>query len=75
MERFVVDRLEGSYAVCFDEKNRKHDILLENIDFSVKEGIFILYDKDKNKYFADTESTKKAMKKNETRLKNLFERK
>ncbi len=75
MKKFVVDRIEGEYAVCLDEKNRSTDFKLDKIGFAVKEGLFILYDDNLEEFYLDNKETEKVYKENETRLKGLFGRK
>lgn len=52
---YVVDRIEGKYAVCETEKKEMVDIELTNIFGIVKEGKVIL--KREDGYYVDEEAT------------------
>jgi arylamine N-acetyltransferase len=73
MIKYIVDRIEGGYAVCFDENN-KTEVPLDKFGFTVRESMVILFDKKENKYIFDKEATDKALEENEKKLKNLFGR-
>ncbi|HAN21029.1 MAG: hypothetical protein A2Y15_08200 [Clostridiales bacterium GWF2_36_10] len=75
MKKFVVDRIEGDYAVCLDEHDKIHEIQLARMGFTVKEGTFVLYDKKKDIYYEDTADSEKAKEVNRNRLKQIFHRK
>ena len=74
MIKYIVDRIEGGYAVCFDDNNKYTEIPLDNFGFTVRESMVILFDEKENKYIFDKEATEKALEENENMLKNLFSR-
>jgi hypothetical protein len=74
MIKYIVDRIEGGYAVCFDENNKYTEIPLDKFGFAVRESMVILFDKKENKYIFDKEATDKALEENEKKLKDLFDR-
>lgn len=74
MLRYTVDRIEGNYAVCLDEKGFTINVLLSQIEFQVTEGMFLLYDSDKVCFYYDREETEKHLENKTDRLTNLFNR-
>lgn len=45
MEKFIVDRLEGEYAVCEKEDKSFLDIPLKHLPDGVKEGNILIFEK------------------------------
>lgn len=70
---YIVDRIEGDYAVCIGESGSA-DIPLEDISCSVAEGSRLIYDTESRKYILDSEGTERAIRENKRRLDSLFER-
>ncbi len=74
MMKYIVDRIEKNYAVCFDENDKYVEIPVENFGFQVLEGMVVLYDEQKNSYVYDKVTTEKLLEENRNKLKRLFDR-
>lgn len=58
--KFIIDRLEGKYAVCTDENGNIINICKENLPENIEEGTTII--KENNLYYIDEKDTKKRKK-------------
>lgn len=74
MIRYIVDRIEKDYAVCYDENDRYSEIPVEKFGFPVRESMVILYDEQKDCFTFDKESTEKLLDENSKKLRSLFDR-
>jgi len=72
MKRYIIDRIEGDFAVCIDDKDKSIDINVSDFGFRVKEGLYVFYDEEKGTYRKDEQKTEKEFKQNEERLRNIF---
>ena len=70
-EIFIVDRVEGNFAICEDEKMHMIDINLEYINGNVREGCIII--KKNNMYLVDDILTKKREEEIENLTKGLWD--
>ena len=70
-EIFIVDRVEGKFAVCEDEKMHMIDVNLEHINGNVREGCIII--KNNNMYYVDEILTKKRKEEIENLMKGLWD--
>lgn len=59
-EEFIVDRIEGKYAVCEDNKKHMINIAIDKIQGKVLEGQVIV--KDCDKFYIDYEKTAQLKK-------------
>jgi uncharacterized protein YtpQ (UPF0354 family) len=74
MIKYIVDRVESNYAICFDENNQYSEIPVESFGFKVHEGMVVLYDEQTNSYTFDLETTEKLLDENKNKLRKLFDR-
>ena len=69
--RFIIDRIEGGFAVCEDENRNMSDIPLLEFPFEVNAGDIIEYSADGFKRLENETEERKAKLKE--RFDNLFE--
>ena len=74
MIKYIVDRIENNYAVCYDENDQFTEIPVGSFDFKVQEGMVVLFDEQKNSFSFDKEATDKALDENSKKLRSLFDR-
>lgn len=72
MERYVVDRFEGLYAICENEEKEFINIEVELLPPIVKEGD-CLYINDDRVYSIDYEATEENRKRIRSKLDSLLE--
>lgn len=72
MERYVVDRFEGLYAICENEEKEFIHIEIEVLPPLVKEGD-CLYINEDGVYSIDYEATEENTKRIRSKLDSLFE--
>ena len=41
---YIVDRIEGEYAVCEDENRKMHSILVNDLPVGIKEGMMLHFE-------------------------------
>lgn len=68
---YIVDRIEGNFAVCECEYESMTDIELSNFSFTVNEGDVLVF--EQGKYYIDKEQTKSLRQKNIDLQNSLFE--
>ena len=68
---YIIDRIEGNYAVCENESKEMVDIELTNIFGIVKEGKVIL--KREDGYYVDEEATIKRKEEINKLMKGIWE--
>ncbi len=66
-----IDRFEGEYAVCINEKDEIIRILCNDIDANATEGSILI--KKDNKYCIDQDETKKRRDKIKALQESLWE--
>lgn len=69
--QLVIDRFEGGFAVCEDEKRKMVNIERSRLPSSAREGDVLTVDGDKLRI--DPEKTKEREKKIKNMMKNLWE--
>lgn len=70
--KFVIDRIEGNFAVCQNLDNKEMiEISLEQLPEGYKEGCVIK--KYNNKYVIDVAEEKERKKRIEEKMRNLWE--
>lgn len=67
---YVIDRIEGEYAVLYDDNKEKLDILKSQLYPDPKEGDWIVFENGEYKF--DQELTDKMRKRNSDLLKKLM---
>lgn len=68
---YIVDRIEGNFAVCECEDETMVDIELSNFSFTVNEGDVLVF--EQGKYYIDKEQTQSLRQKNIDLQNSLFE--
>ena len=71
MKRYIIDRFEGSYAVCECEDLSHVNIEKKLLPKGCSEGDCIIL--KNNKYILDSDETKKRKKRIEDKMNKLFE--
>lgn len=72
MEKLIIDRFEGDYAICERADKTKIDILRKNMPSTLKEGDCIILNEDQSITF-DEEETKAREKRIKSLMDSLFE--
>jgi len=72
MEKLIIDRFEGDYAVCERMDKTTVDILRKDLPSTLKEGDCILIHEDQSITF-DEEETQARKKRIEDLMASLFE--
>jgi len=75
VKKYIVDRIEGDYVVCIDEQEKILEVKLSKFSFPIKEGLFLLYNNDEERFYPDIEKMDKLKVENCNRLNRLFNRK
>lgn len=72
MEQYTIDRFEGDFAVCEEEKTGKMvNIRKTDIPAEAKEGSIIV--KENNQYKVDNEKTNQVAERIKKKMDNLWE--
>lgn len=72
MKKYIVDRFEGKYAICEDEKNILVSINKSNLPSDTKEGDCLIM-KDDGEFYIDFDETNARIQDIRKKLNNLFE--
>ncbi|NLO09150.1 MAG: DUF3006 domain-containing protein [Clostridiales bacterium] len=72
MKKYIVDRLEGLYAVCENEEKEFLNIRIDLLPPETKEGD-CLYTNEDGVYVIDYETTEENRKRIRSKLDSLFE--
>lgn len=72
MKELIVDRIEGHFIICEDEKEKVLELKKDDIIGDVKEGDVLVKSKD-GKFFPDKALTEKRKKEIEDLMKGMWE--
>lgn len=72
MRKYIIDRFEGSYAICENEEKEFMSIKVELLPPDAKEGDSLYINED-GVYYIDYETTEENRKRIRSKLDNLFE--
>ena len=72
---YTVDRIEGDFAVLYDDGDNKSDVEVSGLPEDLKEGDILRFDEDTGVYIIDKEKADQIKSDLEERFKKLFKKK
>jgi len=72
---YTVDRIEGDFAVLYDDDDNKSDVGISGLPENLKEGDILRFDEETGDYIIDKEKTDQVKSDIEERFKKLFKKK